>query len=70
MITIYTIPGDIDCERTKIFLKMRDYPFKEVGVSQNKKPIKRIVFRNLGQYELPIVDIDGKYVFMGEVKKT
>ena len=60
-ITIYTTFWCGDCRRTKLFLKERGIPFREVDIDKSPEAEDLVLRVNDGRRKVPTLEVDGRY---------
>jgi mycoredoxin len=60
-ITIYTTFWCGDCRRTKLFLKERGIPFREVDIDKSPEAEDLVRRVNDGRRKVPTLEVDGRY---------
>lgn len=61
MITIYTLPRCVHCNRVKIFLNYYRLPYVEYDVSRDQVKLQDMYYKS-GQYGTPVIDLDGHII--------
>jgi mycoredoxin len=60
-ITIYTTFWCGDCRRTKLFLKERGIPFREVDIDKSPEAEDLVLRVNDGRRKVPTLEVDGRF---------
>ena len=60
-IKVYSTPTCPYCVMAKDFLKQNKIKFQDIDVSRDHKAADEM-FKKTGQYGVPVIDIDGKYI--------
>ena len=60
-IKVYSTPTCPYCVMAKDFLKENKIKFQDIDVSRDHKAADEM-FKKTGQYGVPVIDIDGKYI--------
>lgn len=60
-VNVYSIPNCPMCKVAKEFLKANNISFIEHDVSSDKQAAKAMIVKT-GQKQVPVVDVDGKFV--------
>jgi glutaredoxin 3 len=58
-VLVFTTPTCPWCERTKLYLRSRGVPYKEVDVARDPQAARDLV-RRTGQTGVPVIEIDGR----------
>ena len=60
-ITVYSTCWCGDCRRTKLFLKERGIPFREVDIDKSPEAEDLVLRVNDGRRKVPTLEVDGRY---------
>jgi len=60
-VRVFSTPSCPYCVTLKQFLKKHNIKFEDIDVSQDKAALDEMIEKS-GQMEVPVVDIDGKFI--------